>query len=115
MANQDGVPTGHVSILQPGRNCWRVEAARRASFRIDGDANFSAFRAAATRVALHHDSGMGFDSGPERCSSESFQMDCRSDRKVLRELLHRKNLQPLADIFYWGMFQQRQGKLVVAR
>ena len=64
MANQDGVPTGHVSILQPGRNCWRVEEARRASFLIDGDAYFSAFRAAATR-AQHSIMILGWDSTAE--------------------------------------------------
>lgn len=35
------------SIFEPGRNCWRVEAARRAAFLIDGQAYFTAFREAA--------------------------------------------------------------------
>lgn len=35
------------SIFQPGRNCWRQERAERASFLIDGDAYFHAFREAA--------------------------------------------------------------------
>jgi phosphatidylserine/phosphatidylglycerophosphate/cardiolipin synthase-like enzyme len=37
-------------ILQPGRNCWRVEHAGRVAFLIDGAAYFAAFRAAAARA-----------------------------------------------------------------
>lgn len=33
--------------FEPGRNCWRVEPARRAAFLIDGQAYFAAFREAA--------------------------------------------------------------------
>ena len=41
-------PTLTASVLQPGRNCWRIERADRAAFLIDGDAYFKAFRAAVT-------------------------------------------------------------------
>lgn len=34
-------------ILQPGRNCWRIEPASRAAVLVDGAAYFAAFRAAA--------------------------------------------------------------------
>lgn len=37
-------------ILRPGRNCWRVERARRVAFLVDGADYFSAFRAAAIRA-----------------------------------------------------------------
>ena len=40
----------HVSILNPGKNCWRVEEAPRAAFLIDGEKYFAAVRAAATRA-----------------------------------------------------------------
>ena len=33
-----------VSILKPGRNCWRIEHADRVCFLIDGDSYFRAFR-----------------------------------------------------------------------
>ena len=50
MAIQVRVPTRHCSALPAGRNCRRIEEARRVSFHIDGDAYFSAFRAAAIRA-----------------------------------------------------------------
>ena len=37
-------------ILSEGRNCWRIAHAARAAFLIDGDAYFTAFRAAALRA-----------------------------------------------------------------
>jgi phospholipase D1/2 len=37
-------------ILERGRNCWRIAHADRAAFLIDGDAYFTAFRAAAARA-----------------------------------------------------------------
>lgn len=40
----------HDAILKPGENCWRIEHADRATFLIDGDAYFKAFRAAALRA-----------------------------------------------------------------
>ena len=50
MATQVRLPTRHASTFHTGHNCWRVEKARRASFLIDGDAYFTAFRAAAIRA-----------------------------------------------------------------
>jgi phospholipase D1/2 len=44
------VPTRHLSILKPGKNCWRMEEAPRASFLIDGETYFTAVRAAAARA-----------------------------------------------------------------
>lgn len=38
------------SLLQPGRNCWRIEPARRLAFLIDGQAYFSAVRAAIAQA-----------------------------------------------------------------
>jgi phospholipase D1/2 len=35
------------SIFEPGRNCWRVEAASRAACLVDGQEYFTAFREAA--------------------------------------------------------------------
>ena len=39
-------------LLVPGRNCWRIERARRVSWLIDGEEYFSAVRAALVRA--HH-------------------------------------------------------------
>lgn len=38
------------NLLQPGRNCWRVDQARRVAFLIDGAAYFDAFRTAVERA-----------------------------------------------------------------
>jgi phospholipase D1/2 len=38
------------AVLQPGRNCWRLERAGRVSFLVDGAAYFPALRAAAARA-----------------------------------------------------------------
>jgi phospholipase D1/2 len=38
------------TLFEPGRNCWRVERARRASFIVDADAYFKAFVEAARRA-----------------------------------------------------------------
>ena len=35
------------SLFEPGRNCWRIETAKRAAFLVDGEAYFRAFREAA--------------------------------------------------------------------
>jgi phosphatidylserine/phosphatidylglycerophosphate/cardiolipin synthase-like enzyme/uncharacterized membrane protein YdjX (TVP38/TMEM64 family) len=43
---------GAAKLLQPGRNCWRIERAHRFSLLIDADAYFSALRA-AIRAARH--------------------------------------------------------------
>src|SRR5689334_19635519 len=37
-------------LLEPGRNCWRIEPARRLSFLIDGAAYFAALRAAIAKA-----------------------------------------------------------------
>jgi phospholipase D1/2 len=37
-------------LFEPGRNCWRIEEARRAAWLIDGDAYFTAFREAAQKA-----------------------------------------------------------------
>jgi phospholipase D1/2 len=50
MAIQVRVSTRHCSVLPAGRNCRRIEEARRVSFHIDGDEYFSAFRAVAIRA-----------------------------------------------------------------
>ena len=38
------------SLLEAGRNCWRIEQAERVAFLVDGAAYFSAVRAAAARA-----------------------------------------------------------------
>ena len=38
------------TLLQPGRNCWRVERAQRAAFLVDGDNYFRAFVEAARKA-----------------------------------------------------------------
>ena len=48
------------SLLVPGRNCWRVERAEHASFLVDGDSYFRAFRAAAIK-ARHSIIILGWD------------------------------------------------------
>lgn len=50
----------HTEILQPGENCWRIEHSHRATFLIDGEAYFKAFRAAALR-AKHSILLLGWD------------------------------------------------------
>jgi hypothetical protein len=40
----------HDGLLQPGRNCWRIERAERLAFFIDGASYFSALRLAITRA-----------------------------------------------------------------
>ncbi len=44
------VPAASSTLLQPGRNCWRVENARRAAFVVDGDNYFRAFVDAARQA-----------------------------------------------------------------
>ncbi|WP_028309996.1 VTT domain-containing protein [Derxia gummosa] len=39
-------PRDPARLLEPGRNCWRVEPARRVAFLVDGAAYFGALRAA---------------------------------------------------------------------
>jgi len=50
MRNLDAHRNGASRILEPGRNCWRIARARRASFLIDSSAYFPALRAAAIRA-----------------------------------------------------------------
>lgn len=38
------------SILEPGRNCWRLEQAKRVAFLVDGAAYFAVLRAAAAKA-----------------------------------------------------------------
>lgn len=40
----------HDGLLQPGRNCWRIERAERLAFFIDGASYFAALRSAITRA-----------------------------------------------------------------
>lgn len=47
-------------ILEPGRNCWCIERARRAAYLIDGASYFRAFRSAAAR-AQHSIFVVGWD------------------------------------------------------
>jgi phospholipase D1/2 len=49
-----------MTILQPGRNCWRLARASRAAVLIDGAAYFAAFREAASR-AQHSILVVGWD------------------------------------------------------
>ena len=41
-----------MSLLEPGRNCWRIEAATRATVIVDADDYFRAARKAM--VAAEH-------------------------------------------------------------
>ena len=43
-------PSTASSLFVPGRNCWRIEHAPRASFLVDADAYFKAFVAAAEQA-----------------------------------------------------------------
>ncbi len=47
-------------ILEAGRNCWRIEAATRVAFLIDGEAYYSALRS-ALRAARHSILIVGWD------------------------------------------------------
>lgn len=51
---------GNRRILQPGRNCWRIERADRVAFLIDGAAYFKAFRSSVER-AKHSILLLGWD------------------------------------------------------
>ena len=51
---------GSSPILVPGHTCWRIEAAERAAFLVDGEAYFKAFRDAALR-AKHSIRIVGWD------------------------------------------------------
>jgi phosphatidylserine/phosphatidylglycerophosphate/cardiolipin synthase-like enzyme/uncharacterized membrane protein YdjX (TVP38/TMEM64 family) len=45
-----GAANADRGILQPGRNCWRIEHAERLAFLVDGADFFRAFREAAIRA-----------------------------------------------------------------
>ncbi|WP_334190578.1 VTT domain-containing protein [Noviherbaspirillum sp.] len=47
-----GAPSAALSLLQPGRNCWRIEHADRFSMLVDADIYFRAVRE-AIRAARH--------------------------------------------------------------
>lgn len=51
---------GQGSILEPGRNCWRVEHADRTAFLVDGSEYYPAARA-AMRAARHSIFILGWD------------------------------------------------------
>src|SRR6187402_1459845 len=42
--------TPRQALLEPGRNCWRIERAARLAFLVDGAAYFAAVRAAIARA-----------------------------------------------------------------
>ncbi|OWW22797.1 hypothetical protein AYR66_11175, partial [Noviherbaspirillum denitrificans] len=44
------LPSTSPALLQPGRNCWRIERAHRFSMLVDADAYFRAVRAAILRA-----------------------------------------------------------------
>lgn len=48
--HRDAVSRDRPDLFEVGRNCWRIEAATRAAFLIDGDDYFKAFVAAARRA-----------------------------------------------------------------
>ncbi|HEX8751437.1 MAG TPA: VTT domain-containing protein [Nitrospira sp.] len=74
--------SGHFEV---GRNCWRVERADCVSFLIDGDAYFSAFRAAAIK-ARHCIMILGWDFDSQIRMLIDREPDGLSDR--LGEFLH---------------------------
>ncbi|HET9846436.1 MAG TPA: VTT domain-containing protein [Nitrospira sp.] len=59
-SESQGHQTSRLSLFEVGRNCWRVERADRASFLVDGEAYFRAFREAAIH-ARHHIVVLGWD------------------------------------------------------
>ena len=48
------------ALLEPGRNCWRIERAERIAFLVDGAEYFGAVRAALAR-ARHSILILGWD------------------------------------------------------
>jgi phosphatidylserine/phosphatidylglycerophosphate/cardiolipin synthase-like enzyme len=47
-------------VLEPGRNCWRIEHAKRLAFLVDGENYFRAVRE-AVREAQHSVFVLGWD------------------------------------------------------
>lgn len=79
------VPAAESTLLRPGHNCWVLERASLASFLIDGDEYFRAFRSAAAEARrLIVILGWDFDSRIDLC------VGCRSDGfpEKLGEFLH---------------------------
>src|SRR6266508_3590971 len=60
MDSQVTLSADQTRLLVPGRNCWRIERAKRVSFLIDGAAYFTAVRAAIAR-ARHTVRILGWD------------------------------------------------------
>jgi phospholipase D1/2 len=79
------------SLFEAGRNCWRVEEADRASFLIDGEAYFRAFRAAAIQ-ACHSIMILGWDFDSRINMLIEREPDGFADRlgEFLHDLLIRK-------------------------
>ena len=79
-----------LSILKPGKNCWRVEEAPRAAFLIDGEKYFAAVRAAATR-AQHSIMILGWEFDTRTRMMIDQEPDGFPDPigEFIRELLHR--------------------------
>ncbi|SDY53706.1 phospholipase D-like domain-containing protein [Citreimonas salinaria] len=50
MQNDSGGYSGNGFIMQPGRNCWRIETAGRASCLVDGEAYFTAAKQALLKA-----------------------------------------------------------------
>lgn len=44
------VESGGIALLEPGRNCWRIEPATRVAFLVDAEAYFRAFAEAVERA-----------------------------------------------------------------
>jgi phosphatidylserine/phosphatidylglycerophosphate/cardiolipin synthase-like enzyme len=90
-----GLPVGaaHHPILSPGRNCWRVDRARRASVLADGSAYFAALRDAFERaersiliIGWDFDAGVALDpmgSGPASRPLRAYLPDLLSRREDL--------------------------------
>jgi len=53
-------PAPQARLLAPGRNCWRIEHARRLAFLVDGEEYFSAVRSALAK-AQHSIFILGWD------------------------------------------------------
>lgn len=74
-----------LSLLQPGRNCWRVETAQRVAFVVDADAYFRVARATLLR-ARHSILVLGWDYHP-RVRLEPGEAAAAGAPDVMRDLL----------------------------
>ncbi|MBF0289365.1 MAG: VTT domain-containing protein [SAR324 cluster bacterium] len=59
-SKSDGVFSESMKIIEPGKNCWRVERANRAAYLIDSKAYFAAFEQ-AVKSAKHSLIIVGWD------------------------------------------------------